>query len=67
MGEKILKFKDYLGNRDVLKKANLQTKPNSDDQQQHIGNKRTEYNPLTNKLTDYSDNEIDDLLEDGEK
>ena len=59
---KVANFKDYLQNKDELKKANLQSKPNSEDQQ-HIGNKRTEYNPVTHKLTDYSVDEIEDTLD----
>ena len=60
---KVTNFKDYLQNKDELKKAHLQSKPNSEDQQQHIGNKRTEYNPVTHKLTDYSVDEIEDTLD----
>jgi len=59
---KVANFKDYLKNKDELKKAELQSKPNSEDQQ-HIGNKRTEYNQVTHKLTDYSVDEIEDTLD----
>ena len=59
---KVANFKDYLKNKDELKKADLQSKPNSEDQQ-HIGNKRTEYNSVTHKLTDYSVDEIEDTLD----
>ena len=59
---KVANFKDYLQNKDELKKAHLQSKPNSEDQQ-HIGNKRNEYNPVTHKLTDYSVDEIEDTLD----
>jgi hypothetical protein len=59
---KVANFKDYLQNKDELEKAELQSKPNSEDQQ-HIGNKRTEYNPVTHKLTDYSVDEIEDTLD----
>lgn len=59
---KVANFKDYLQNKDELKKTHLQSKPNSEDQQ-HIGNKRTEYNPVTHKLTDYSVDEIEDRLD----
>lgn len=59
---KVANFKDYLQNKDELKKAHLQSKPNSEDQQ-HLGNKRTEYNPVTHKLTDYSVDEIEDTLD----
>ena len=63
---KVVNFKDYLQNKDVekakLTKAHLQSKPNSEDQQ-HPGNTRSEYNPVTHKLTDYSVDEIEDTLD----
>jgi hypothetical protein len=63
---KVVNFKDYLQNKDAekakLTKAHLQSKPNSEDQQ-HPGNTRTEYNPVTHKLTDYSVDEIEDTLD----
>ena len=63
---KVVNFKDYLQNKDAeeakLTKAHLQSKPNSEDQQK-IGNKRTEYNPVTHKLTDYSVDEIENTLD----
>ena len=59
---KVANFKDFATDKDKLSKADLQRKPNSDDQQ-HIGNKRTEYNPVTHKLTDYSVDEIEDKLD----
>ena len=66
VNRKVVNFKDYLQNKGSeeakLKKAHLQSKPNSEDQQR-IGNKRTEYNPVTHKLTDYSDDEIRDILD----
>ena len=66
VNRKVVNFKDYLQNKgseeSKLKKADLQSKPNSEDQQR-IGNKRTEYNPVTHKLTDYSDDEIRDILD----
>jgi hypothetical protein len=67
---KVVNFKDYLQNKDAekakLTKADLQSKPNSEDQQ-HLGNTRTEYNPVTHKLTDYSVDEIEDTLDDMEE
>lgn len=63
---KVVNFKDYLQNKDAekakLTKAHLQSKPNSEDQQ-HPGNTRSEYNPVTHKLTDYSVDEIEDTLD----
>jgi hypothetical protein len=58
---KVANFKDFATDKEKLAKADLQRKPNSEDQQ-HLGNKRTEYNPVTHKLTDYSDDEIKDKL-----
>lgn len=70
VNRKVVNFKDYLQNKgseeSKLKKADLQSKPNSEEQQ-HLGNKRTEYNPVTHKLTDYSDDEIRDILNDMEE
>ena len=70
MNRKVVNFKDYLQNKgseeSKLKKADLQSKPNSEEQQR-LGNKRTEYNPVTHKLTDYSDDEIRDILNDMEE
>lgn len=66
VNRKVVNFKDYLQNKDAeeakLTKAHLQSKPNSKIQQ-NIGNKRTEYNPVTHKLTDYSVDEIEDTLD----
>ena len=59
---KVANFKDFATDKEKLSKADLQRKPNSEDQQ-HIGNKRTEYNPVTHKLTDYSVDEIEDTLD----
>jgi hypothetical protein len=59
---KVSNFKDFATDKEKLAKADLQRKPNSEDQQ-HLGNKRTEYNPVTHKLTDYSDDEIKDTLD----
>ena len=66
VNRKVVNFKDYLQNKDAekakLTKADLQSKPNSEEQQK-IGNKRTEYNTVTHKLTDYSVGEIEDTLD----
>jgi len=59
---KVANFKDFATDKEKLAKADLQSKPNSEDQQ-HIGNMRTEYNPVTHKLTDYSVDEIEDTLD----
>ncbi len=62
VNRKVANFKDFAQDKEKLAKADLQRKPNSEDQQ-HIGNKRTEYNTVTHKLTDYSDDEIKDRLD----
>ncbi len=62
VNRKVSNFKDFATDKEKLSKADLQRKPNSEDQQ-HLGNKRTEYNPVTHKLTDYSDDEIKDRLD----
>ena len=62
VNRKVVNFKDFATDKEKLSKADLQRKPNSEDQQ-HIGNKRTEYNPVTHKLTDYSVDEIEDTLD----
>jgi hypothetical protein len=62
VNRKVANFKDFATDKEKLAKADLQRKPNSEDQQ-HLGNKRTEYNPVTHKLTDYSDDEIKDRLD----
>lgn len=62
VNRKVANFKDFAQDKEKLTKADLQRKPNSEDQQ-HLGNKRTEYNPVTHKLTDYSDDEIKDRLD----
>jgi len=62
VNRKVANFKDFAQDKEKLAKADLQRKPNSEDQQ-HLGNKRTEYNTVTHKLTDYSDDEIKDRLD----
>jgi hypothetical protein len=62
VNRKVSNFKDFATDKEKLSKADLQRKPNSEDQQ-HLGNKRTEYNPVTHKLTDYSVDEIEDKLD----
>lgn len=50
-----------------LKKIDRQTKPNSDDQQQHIGNFSQKFNPVTRKIDYMSPEEADDRLDDIEE
>lgn len=46
-----------------LKKIDRQTKPNSADQQQHIGNQTQKFNPVTRKIDYMSPEEVDDRIE----
>lgn len=62
VNRKIVNFSDFGTNKDSLKKANLQTKPNSEDQQ-HIGNFRNEFDPNTHKVTQVTPDEIKDKLD----
>ena len=62
VNRKIANFSDFGTNKDSLKKAKLQTKPNSEDQQ-HIGNDRNEFDPNTHKITQVTPDEIKDTLD----
>ncbi len=62
VNRKVVNFKDFSSDKEKLERDILQSKPNSEEQQ-HIGNKRTEYNQVTHKLTDYSVDEIEDTLD----
>jgi hypothetical protein len=62
---KVSNYSDFCNNweseKEKLKKAKRSFTPNS-DRQQFVRNSRTEYNPVTHKLTDYTQAEIDDML-----
>lgn len=64
-GRKVVNFKDFLSDpkaeEEKLKKAERSYTPNS-DRQQFVRNSRTEYNPVTHKLTDYTEDEIEDKI-----
>ena len=62
VNRKIANFSDFGTNKDSLKKAKLQTKPNSEDQQ-HIGNDRNEFDPNTHKITQVTPDEVKDKLD----
>ena len=62
VNRKIVNFSDFGTNKDSLKKAKLQTKPNSEDQQ-HIGNDRNEFDPNTHKVTQVTPDEVKDKLD----
>jgi hypothetical protein len=61
---KVANFKDFLNNKeeekDELSKIKRQTKPNSKEEQQLIGNPKTKYNKVTHKLDTNLDPEIID-------
>lgn len=62
---KVANFSDFCNNwqseKEKLKSAQKSFTPNS-DRQQFVRNSRTEYNPVTHKLTDYTEDEIKDIL-----
>jgi uncharacterized protein YaaW (UPF0174 family) len=62
VNRKIVNFSDFASNKETLKKAELQTKPNSEDQQ-HIGNDINEFDPNTNKVTQVTPDEVKDKLD----
>ena len=62
VNRKIANFSDFGTNKDSLKKAKLQTKNNSEDQQ-HIGNFRNEFDPNTHKVTQVTPDEVKDKLD----
>jgi hypothetical protein len=62
VNRKIANFSDFGTNKDSLKKAKLQTKNNSEDQQ-HIGNFRNEFDPNTHKITQVTPDEVKDKLD----
>ena len=62
VNRKIVNFSDFASNKETLKKAELQTKPNSEDQQ-HIGNDRNEFDPNTHKVTQVTPDEVKDKLD----
>ena len=62
VNRKIANFSDFASNKETLKKAELQTKPNSEDQQ-HIGNDRNEFDPNTHKVTQVTPDEVKDKLD----
>lgn len=65
VNRRVVNYKDFINNfeaeKDKLKSVKRSFMPNS-DRQQFVRNSRTEYNPVTHKLTDYTEEEIDDTL-----
>jgi hypothetical protein len=67
VNRKVIKFKDFLDNEpseiEELNKIKRQTKPNSKEGQQLIGNNKTKYNKVSNKLdTNLDPKIIDDKI-----
>ena len=62
VNRKIVNFSDYGKDKETLKKTNLQTKHNSEDQQ-HIGNDKNEFDPITHKVTQVTPDELKDKLD----
>lgn len=64
MSKKILNFEAYFECEEwKLKQMQRGTKPNSPDEQQHIGNKKLKYNVITRKYDDLSPAEVEDKIE----
>ena len=65
VNRKVANFGDFTSNIDAekekLKKVKRSFTPNS-DKQQFVRNSRTEYNPVTHKLTDYTEDEVEDKI-----
>ena len=65
INRKVVNFKDFDSNseKDELEKVQRSTIPNSDEKQQHIGNRRFKFNKVTRKMDDLSPAEIQDNLD----
>ena len=65
VNRKVANFGDFTSNiddeKEKLKKVKRSFTPNS-DKQQFVRNSRTEYNPVTHKLTDYTEGEVEDKI-----
>ena len=65
VNRKVANFGDFTSNidseKEQLKKVKRSFTPNSDGQQ-FVRNSRTEYNPVTHKLTDYTEGEVEDKI-----
>lgn len=62
---KVSNFQDFCNNweseKEKLKKVKRSFQPNS-DRQNFTSNTRNEYNPVTHKITSYTKDEVDDIL-----
>lgn len=67
VNRKVATFGDFSNNieseKEELKKVRRSTVPNTDDQQQHIGNGRYKFNKVTRKMDDLSPAEVQDKLD----
>ena len=67
VNRKVATFGDFSNNieseKEELKKVRRSTVPNTDDQQQHIGNGRYKFNKVTRKMDDLSPKEVQDKLD----
>lgn len=65
VNRKVVNFGDFCKTceKPKLKKIDRQTKPNSIDQQQNIGNFSQKFNPVTRKIDYMSPGEVDDRLD----
>jgi hypothetical protein len=70
VNSKVKNFGDFCDNwgteKEKLKVAKRSFNPNSDSQS-HTTNTRNEYNPVTKKITSYTEDEIEDTLDSMEK
>jgi hypothetical protein len=70
VNSKVKNFGDFCDNwgteKEKLKVAKRSFNPNSDSQN-HTTNTRNEYNPVTKKITSYTEDEIEDTLDSMEK
>jgi hypothetical protein len=65
VNRRVVNYKDFIDSieseKEKMKDVKRSFQPNS-DRQQFVRNSRTEYNPVTHKLTDYTEGEVDDIL-----
>ncbi len=63
---KVANFSDFCNNweseKEKLKKVKRSFQPNS-DRQNHTTNTRNEFNPITRKITAYTEDEVEDTLD----
>jgi uncharacterized protein YktA (UPF0223 family) len=66
VNSKVKNYSDFCNNweseKEKLKKSKRSFQPNS-DRQNFTSNTRNEYNPMTGKITAYTQDEVDDMLD----